>query len=76
MGFEYIDDLASRKKEEFPGCEAAINSHVATIKKRLTAGEYGDAYSADDDFLELVRRDRSIHKATRARVYKRSPGKR
>ena len=76
MGYEYIDDLARRKKQEFPGCEAAIDGHVVTIRKRLTAGEYSDAYSAEDDFLELVRHDRAIHKPRREWVYKRSYGKR
>jgi hypothetical protein len=76
MGFEYIDDLARRKKQEFPGCESAIDGHVVTIKRRLSAGEYGDAYAAVDDFLDLVRQDRTIQKPRRERAHKRGYGKR
>src|SRR5271169_2847892 len=62
MGYEYIDNLAWKKKQEFPGCDGYVDQHVSTIKQRLGYGEYSDAYSAESDFLDLVRWDSRIRK--------------
>lgn len=67
MGYGYIDDLARKKKAEFPGCASAIEEHVTIIKQRLANCEYSDAYSTEDEFLTRVLGDARLRKKVRRR---------